>query len=56
MSNRGPSLPGSVMSGLLVVLVVAAGARVAFELLAPLVPSLIVLVLLGGILTLLFRR
>lgn len=56
MNNRGPALPGSVMSGLLMVLVVAAGARVAYELLAPLVPTLIVLALLIGIFTVIFRR
>lgn len=56
MNNRGPALPGSVMSGLLMVLVVAAGARVAYELLAPLVPTLIVLALLIGVFTVIFRR
>ncbi|WP_263430964.1 hypothetical protein [Nocardioides sp. TRM66260-LWL] len=44
------------MSALLIVLAVAAGARVAFELLAPLLPSLIVLVVLSFIFSLLFRR
>lgn len=44
------------MSALLVVLTVAAGARVAYELLAPLVPALVALLFVSLILVGIFRR
>ena len=48
MSERSPGKwPAKVMAAVIVVLAVAIGARVAAELLRPLVPGLIALVALG---------
>lgn len=57
MANyRGPSAPNSILSAVLLIVAVAIGARVAYELLAPLLPSLIALAIVGILLTALFRR
>ena len=45
-----------VMQALVLLLAVALGARVAAELLAPLVPALVVLVLLGAVLWVVIGR
>lgn len=50
MSEKGSGKwPAKVMNAVVVLLVTAVGARVAWELLAPLVPGLIVFVALGVI-------
>jgi hypothetical protein len=54
--NRGSSLPGSVLSAVFILIAVAIGARVAYELLAPLLPSLIALAIVGSLLLALLRR
>jgi hypothetical protein len=57
--HDGGSWLGKVASAVVVVLFVAAGARVAYELLAPLVPGLIILLILMvvfGVAFGLFRR
>ncbi len=48
--------PAKAMSAVVVVLAVAVGARVAWELLAPLVPVLLVLVGLGVVYAVVFGR
>jgi hypothetical protein len=57
--NGSPS-PGSwvqrIFQALVLVLLVAFAARLAYDVLSPLVPGLVVLVLLGVIFWLLFRR
>jgi len=56
----GAPSPGSwgqrIFQALVLVVLVALGARVAADILEPLVPALVVLVLLGAIFWLLFRR
>jgi len=54
MADHSAKWEAKVMSAVVVVLVVAAGARVAWELLAPLVPALVVLVGLGVVYAVLF--
>lgn len=57
MANyRGPSMPGQVMSAVALLIAVAVGARVAYVLLAPLLPSLVALLLVSFILVSVFRR
>lgn len=56
MRDRGPGLPGGVAQAVLLLLVVAAGARAAYELLAPLVPLLLAIAVLSVVTTGMFRR
>lgn len=57
MANyRGPSAPSSILSAVFILIAVAVGARVAYELLAPLLPSLIAIAIFGVILSMLLRR
>ncbi len=56
MNNPGPSLVGRVLAAVITVLVVAAAARLAWELLSPLTGPLIVASTLLGILWLMLRR
>lgn len=55
-SHRGPSMPGSILSAVVLLIAVAVGARVVYGLLAPLLPSLVALAVVGFILMTLFRR
>lgn len=57
MANyRGPSTSGSILSAVVLLIAVAVGARVVYELLAPLLPLLIALTILGAVFVALFRR
>jgi len=56
MADKSAKWEAKVMSAVVVVLAVAVGARVAWELLAPLVSVLLVLVGLGVVYALVFGR
>ena len=57
MSGTGrPPLGSSLLSGLLLLVAVAVGARVVYNLLAPLVPFLIALITVGLLARMFFRR
>lgn len=57
MANyRGPSAPNSILGAVFILIAVAVGARVAYELLAPLLPSLIALAAISVLLATVFRR
>lgn len=49
-------MPGSMLSALLMLIAVAVGARVIYDLLAPLLPSLIAIAIVAVICTSLLRR
>lgn len=55
-ANRRPAGGGAILNALLLLVLVAAGGRIAYELLAPLLPSLVVLLLVGFVLLSIFRR
>lgn len=56
VEDKGRKWQTKAMSAVVVVLSVAVGARVAWELLAPLLPLLIVAVTLAGVYALVFGR
>lgn len=56
MRDHTPGMPGGIMQAVLLLVVVSAGARVAYELLAPLVPLLLAVAMFCVILTAIFRH
>lgn len=56
MSEAKPPLPGRIVGYAFAVVVVAASARLVWELLQPLLPVLVTLVALAGIYWLIFGR
>ena len=56
MADKAATWVAKAMSAVVVILAVAVGARVAWELLTPLVPVLLVLVGLGVVYALMFGR